>query len=181
MKRIMTLVALALVTQVGVASAQRATGQYMGSLGFHDVDAPLGGRWWLTDKVAIDAGLGFGSHENTAVDKNMSNWALDLGVPIMLKSFDRLHFLVRPGVMFTSQEVVVDPGPPVRTDNDTQMRVGAELEAEVFVTENCSVSAAQGFAIVNENPAVGPSSSGWGTTGANFTSLGFHVYLFGRK
>ena len=41
-----------------------------------------------------------------------------------------------------------------------------------------SVSAAQGFGIVNNNPAVGGSTTDWGTSGANFTDLGFHVYLF---
>lgn len=180
MKVLIGAVALAMVLGAGVASAKGEAEGYKGSLGFHNVDAPVGVRWWLSDKVALDAGLGLGSEENTAVDENLSHWALDLGVPIMLKSFDRLHFMVRPGLLYTSEETVTVPGPPVQKDNDTTMSIGAELEAEVFLTPNFSVSAAHGFEFVNYDPAVGPSSTDWGTTGANFTNIGFHVYMFGK-
>jgi hypothetical protein len=182
MKRLFGWVVLALVATAGVASAQGASGGNTGGLGFHNAIAPLGIRWWMSDKWAIDAAIGVGSTENTAVDENMSNWALDLGIPICLKKFDKVHFSVRPGLLYTSQEVVVPPpGPPVNTDNNTTMSIGAELEAEVFLAENFSVSAAQGFAVTNNDPAVGSSSSNWGTTGRDFTSVGFHVYLFGKK
>lgn len=179
MKRLIGWVALALVVCAGAASAQGG-GEFKGALGFHNVEAPVGIRWWINDKVALDAALGVGSDENTAVDENLSRWALDLGVPILLRSFDRLDFLVRPGIMFQSQEGVVDPGPPLVTDDGTTMTLGVELEAEVFLLENFSVSAAHGFAIVNTDPPVGESTSDWGTTGANFTNIGFHVYLFGK-
>lgn len=185
MKRLVAAVAgvvvLALVAIAGTASAQGGADHFMGAVGFHSVDAPLGVRWWFNDNVAIDAALGLGSDEDPAVNENLSHWALDLGVPIVLRSFDRLRFTIRPGLMYQSQEVVVAAGPPVNTDNTTTMTIGAELEAEVFLTENFSVSAAQGFAFVNTDPAVGPSTTDWGTTGANFTNVGFHVYLFGKK
>lgn len=181
MKRLITLVALSLVVGASVASAQGSPEHYKGALGFHNVDAPLGIRWWISDKLALDAGLGFGSEENTAVDENLTHWALDLGLPIMLKSWDRVHFMVRPGILYLSQEQVTDPGPPVITDNGTQMTIGAELEAEVFLADNFSVSAAHGFGIVNTDPAGGPSTTDWGTSGANFTNIGFHVYLFGSR
>jgi hypothetical protein len=54
------------------------------------------------------------------------------------------------------------------------------LEAEVVLLEHFSVSAAPGFAIVNTDPPGGESTSDWGPTGANFTTIGFHVYLFGK-
>jgi hypothetical protein len=182
MKRLLLgVVALALAFTAGVASAQTTPSPGTWGLGFHHVDAPIGIRWWLNDKVALDAGIGVGSDEAPAVDENLSHWALDLGVPILLRSFDRLNFLVRPGIMFQSQEVVVDPGPPVDTDNDTFMSVGVELEAEVFLTDRFSVSASHGFAFVNADPAVGSSTTDWGTTGANFTNIGFHVYLSERR
>jgi hypothetical protein len=181
MKRLLGAVLLALVTLAGAASAQGKPAHEMSALGFHSVDAPLGVRWWLNPKVGIDAGIGLGSVEDPAVDENLSHWALDLGVPILLRSFDRLRFMVRPGILYRSEEVVVDPGPPVNKDNDTQLAINVELEAEVFLTDHFSVSAAQGLAFVNTDPAVGQSTTDWGTTGANFTNLGFHVYLFGSK
>jgi hypothetical protein len=177
MKLRIALVVLALVLGAGAASAQT---HYAGALGFHDVDAPVGLRWWFSgQKIGLDVGLGFGSEE--IADENFSHWALDVGLPVMLKSWDRVHFLVRPGIVYRSQEVVTDPGPPLVTDEDTSLTLQGELEAEVFLADNFSVSAAHGLAIVNTDPAAGGSSTDWGTTGANFTNIGFHVYLFGAK
>ncbi len=179
MKWLSAMAVLAFVLMAGIASAQPV--HEMGALGFHDPDAPLGVRWWLNDKVAIDAGFGVGSTEHINPDVHLSHWALDFGVPIMLKSWDQLHFIVRPGLLYESQEVITDNGPPVITDNDTMLQFGAELEAELFLERNFSVSAAQGIAIVNTDFAGGPSVSDWSTTGGNFSHVGFHVYLFGGK
>lgn len=177
MKRWIGFVILALVSSMGPASAAE---HMNGAVGFHDIQAPLGGRWWLSgQKIAIDAGLGFGSNENVAVDVSLNHWALDLGLPISLKSWDRVHFIVRPGILYTSQEEVTAVGPPVLTDNTTTLTVQGELEAEVFLVNNFSVSAAQGFGIVSTSFAGGGSATDWGTSGANFTNIGFHVYLFG--
>jgi len=176
MKRRIVWLALALTLVAGAAYAQPQHPD--GGLGFHETDAPLGIRWWLTgQKMALDAGIGFGSDE--VGGESLSHFAFDIGLPIMLKSWDRVHFMVRPGIVYRSQEVITDPGPPVLTDNDTELTIQGELEAEVFLVDNVSVSAAQGLAIVNENPAGGGSSTNFGTTGSNFTTIGFHVYLFG--
>jgi hypothetical protein len=179
MMRLIGAVAFALVLCAGVASAQGAPQHAKGALGFHNVEAPLGIRWWMNDKVALDVGLGVGSEENAGLDESLSHWAIDVGVPIRLQSFDKLHFILRPGLLYQSQEDVIDAGPPVEKDNDTFMTIGAEFEAEYFFTDRFSVSAAHGFAIMNRDPAVGESTSDWGTTGANFTNIGFHVYVFG--
>ena len=181
MKRWIGLVVLALAVSAGTASAQPV--HKSGGLGFHDIQAPLGGRWWLTNqKIAIDAGLGFGETEDVANNTNLNHWALDLGLPIALMSWDRVHFIVRPGILYTSQEEVIGPPPPpVNTDSRTELTVQGELEAEVFLADNFSVSAAQGFGIVNTNFAGGGSSTDWGTFGSNFTNIGFHVYLFGES
>src|SRR6185503_7513423 len=140
MKRWIVFLALTLVA-TGVATAQ-PTHSNIG-LGFHNVQAPLGVRWWFTgQKVALDAGIGFGSHEDPATDEDLSDFAFDIGVPIRLKSWDRVHFMVRPGILYTSEEEVIDFGPPVDTDNTTSMTVQAELEVEVFLAESVSFSAA---------------------------------------
>jgi len=172
MKRMLSLVALAMVVSAGVASAQGAT--VKGALGFHSIEAPLGIRWWLSDKIALDGGLGFGSNE--VGGETFSNWAFDLGLPISLKSWDRVNFMIRPGLLYTSQEETTGPG---TTGDTTEMILLAELEAEVFLAENFSVSASHGLGIVNTDPATGSSTSDWSTFGNNLTNIGFHVYLFG--
>jgi hypothetical protein len=180
MKRLICMVAIALAVSASGALAQGPS-HYSGGLGFHRSEAPVGVRWWLTgQKIALDAGVGFGSTD--IGDESLSNWAIDLGLPIALRTWDKVHFMVRPGVLYQSQEEF-DPTPPVgfdTTDTGTQLTVLGELEAEVFLADNVSVSASHGIGIVNTNPAFGgPSATNWSTFGANFTEVGFHVYLFG--
>jgi len=178
MKRWIGLVVLALTLFVGNAYAQD---HMKGGLGFHNIEAPLGVRWWLgSGKFGIDAGIGLGSTHDVAFDEDLSHWALDLGVPISLKRWDRVDFIFRPGILYTSQEVPTPP-PPDNTDNTTVLTVQAELEAEVFLADNVSFSASQGLGISSINFAGGGSASEWTTTGANFTNIGFHVYLFGGE
>ena len=176
MKRLICMVAIALTASAGAALAQPM--HYSGGLGFHRTEAPVGLRWWLSgQKIALDAGVGFGSTD--IGDETLSNWAIDLGLPIALKTWDRVHFMVRPGILYESQEFF-DPTPVPTTDTGTTMTILGELEAEVFLAENMSVSASHGIGIVNFNPPFGGSSStDWSTFGANFTEIGFHVYLFG--
>ncbi|HET7496959.1 MAG TPA: hypothetical protein VFM00_01545, partial [Candidatus Eisenbacteria bacterium] len=60
-------------------------------LGFHDVDAPVGVRWWLAgQKVGIDLGVGFNSKSATLdgyPDDNLTSWAVGAGIPIVVKSW----------------------------------------------------------------------------------------------
>ena len=177
MKRLIALVALALVFGAGMASAQGGPEHYKGACGFHNIEAPAGIRWWLNDKLALDAGLGIGSNE--VANENFSHYAFDLGLPILMRSWDRVHVMLRPGLLYESQQVDILGGPGVDKDNDITTTFGAEFEAEVFLADNFSVSAAHGFAISNFSPAVGGSSTDWGTTGKNFTNIGFHIYVFG--
>jgi len=177
MKRLIALVALVLVVDAGVAAAQE---HYKGALGFHTSDAPLGVRWWLSNKFAFDAGVGFGSQEfstGPSTTVSVSNFTVDLGLPIMLRSWDKVHFAVRPGIGYHSQEVFGT------SNNDITLTIAGELEAEVFLADNVSISASHGIAFQNFDPAdpTESSTTDWGTTGANFTSLGFHVYLFGGQ
>src|SRR5262245_20622864 len=176
MKRWIGLVVLALTFSVSNAYAQD---HMKGGLGFHNIEAPLGVRWWLgSGKFGIDAGLGFGSTEDVATDEGLTHWALDIGVPISIKRWDRVDFLFRPGILYTSQEEITGVA-PITTDDTTALAVQAELEAEVFLADNVSFSAAQGLAIINTDFAGGGSASDWSTTGNNFTNIGFHIYLFG--
>jgi len=176
MKRLICMVAIALAGSVGVALAQPE--HYSGALGFHRVEAPLGVRWWLSgQKIALDAGVGFGSTDIGS--ESLSNWSIDLGVPIALKTWDKVHFIVRPGLLYQSQDQVISLT-PFNTDTETRLTILGELEAEVFLVDNVSISASHGIGIQNTNPAGGGSSTtDWSTIGANFTELGFHVYLFG--
>lgn len=153
-----------------------------GSLGFHSIDAPLGGRYWFAhQKVGVDFGLGLRSTPAPSYDEHLSGWAVELGLPIVLKSWDKVHLLARPGFLYDSQEVEMsDPPEPFATDDRTTVALSAELEAEVFIASNFSVSASHGLVYTKVSPAGGgDSDSSWNTTGADFSHIGFHYYFFG--
>lgn len=192
MKRLITAVALLSLWVASVIPGQaRAAETDMpahhpnGSLGFRDTDAPIGVRWWLGEqRVGIDLGLGIGSDPASGAYPNdhLTHWAVDVGVPFVLKSWSRVHVIARPGLLYRSQQVEISPGPPApfNTDNATLTTLNGEIETEVFLVDNVSLSASEGLAYNSFNP-VGPgrSVSNWGTTGRNFTTLGFHVYFMG--
>ena len=151
-------------------------------VGFHAVTAPLGVRWWFPgQKVGVDLGLGFESTPAPSYDENLSGWAIEVGVPIVVKNWDKVHVLFRPGFVYESQEVqMTSPPDPFATDDETSFSLLAEIEAEVFLVNNFSVSASHGIGYFNESPAGGgDSESSVGTLGNNFTHIGFHIYFLG--
>lgn len=178
------LTASATVTSAGAAEAKHAKG----GLGFHDSSAPIGLRWWLSgEKIGLDLGLGFSSTTSDfdAKEKVMG-FALDVGVPLVMHSWDNAHVLFRPGILYQSQAVGFDsdpgPGYTFDTENQTTMSVLAEIEAEVFLRDNFSVSASHGIAFQSFDPGFGADSqTSFGTFGNNFTNIGFHVYFLGGE
>lgn len=177
--------ALAAVATVAFAAPPDAM-HASGGVGFHDSSAPLGVRWWLaSQKVGIDVGLGLSSTPSSIDPKEKEmGWALDLGVPFVMHSWEGAHVLFRPGVLYKSEEVGFDADPGAGfqfdTEKQTNLAVQAELEAEVFLRDNVSVSASHGIAFETFDPGFGADSqSSFRTLGNNFTNIGFHVYFLG--
>ena len=191
MKRIVTLIfaaALAMFCLPSLSGAQAVTAtddkpmHHSGGLGFHNIDAPLGARYWFgNQKVGVDFGLGLRSSPAPSYDEHLTGWAVDLGIPIVVKSWDRVHLLARPGFTYDSQEVEMSAPPEAfATDDRTTIGLTAELEAEVFIANNFSVSASHGIGYSKVDPAGGGDSvSSWSTQGSDFSHIGFHYYFFG--
>ena len=168
--------------QTDTATIDDGPVHHNGGLGFHSIDAPLGGRFWFAQqKIGVDFGLGLRSDPAPSYDEDLTGWAVELGVPFVLKSWDRVHVLLRPGFLYDSQEVEMsDPPDPFATDETTTIALTAELEAEVFIVSNFSVSASHGIGYFNVDPAGGgDGESSWRTLGADFSHIGFHYYFFG--
>jgi len=196
MKRLLFTLALVLAaltstayTRTAFADDGEAPRHFNGGLGFHKVEAPLGVRWWFAgQKVGVDLGLGFGSRPASGdgyPDENLSDFALEMGVPLVFRSWDRVHLLFRPGVLYTSAAYTVSdatppPPEPFETENATSLTVVAELEAEVFLADNLSVSASHGIGFTSTDPGgTASSETSFSTFGNNFTNIGFHFYFFG--
>ena len=178
-------VSACLLPEVVRAQSDDVPEHYSGSLGFHNTTAPLGGRYWFGgQKVGLDFGLGFSSEPAPLdSDESLKSWAIEAGVPFVLKNWDKVHLLGRPGVMFESQEVQTSgPTEPFDTDSETNLSVTFEIEAEIFIVNNFSVSASEGIGFFQFSPAGdGDSTTSFGTLGNNFSHIGFHVYFFGPK
>lgn len=192
MKRFGLILAASTVLTLGLGGAALAAEEYAGghshkavACGFHSVEAPVGLRWWMSNrKLAFDLGLGFNS-EPAGIDPNESEkrFAFEAGVPLVAYSWNRAHALIRPGILYQSQQVGFDadpgtPGVQFDTDNETTLDVMLEGEAEVFLVDNVSVSAAHGIGLRRFDPGFGgDSETSFGTRGNNFTTIGFHIYV----
>ena len=143
-----------------------------GGLGFHSIDAPLGGRYWFAEqKIGVDFGFGIRSTPAPSYDEDLSRWAVELGVPFVVKSWDKVHVLLRPGFLYDSQEVEMsDPPEPFATDDETTIALTAELEVEVFIVNNFSVSASHGIGYFKVEPA-----GGWSTFALIFRTSDFTI------
>jgi hypothetical protein len=193
MKTSIRSVLVLLIVLASAASADEATHKNLG-LGFHhapvptanssgiNTAAPIGARYWIgaAQKVAVDFGFGVRVHKDIPHDANLTGWSIDAGVPILLTSWTRVHFLFRPGLNYSSEQAFENPPPSTTKIDDALLTVTAELEAEIFLLENVSLSASHGFGITNFNPgaAGADSSTDFATLGFNFTDLGFRVYLW---
>lgn len=189
MKRMASLFAVAAAACCILPASVRAQSNelpthYNGSLGFHNLTAPLGARWWFGgQKIGVDVGLGFQSTPAPSYDEKLTGWAFEVGVPIVLKNWEKVHLLFRPGLLLESEEFqMTTPPEPFGTDDQTTFSLTAELEAEVFLVNNFSVSASHGIGFFSVDPAGGGDSiTSIGTLGNNFTHIGFHIYFFGGK
>jgi hypothetical protein len=177
-RTILAVTTLALL--LGAASAFAV--DMKGGLGFHTDSAPIGIRHWLNEKVAIDAAVGFNSSTITtgspSVDNKTSGWTVDVGLPISMKKWEKVNFLLRPGFMYSSNKLT--PPSPASDVTLTDMRVSGEFECEVWIADNVSLSASHGIAFDSGKDDRTPENktSGFMTTGAGFTQVGFHVYLW---
>lgn len=169
--------AAALLLVMGAASAH-AEGM-KGGLGFHNSDAPVGFRHWVSEKMAVDLGIGFSSAD--AGDESLTGFTIDAGLPISLKKWDKVNFMLRPGIQYNTEDVFYDNGvDPISKEKVNTFGVSGEFEVEVELAENFTVSAAHGLGFSSQKLDVSGAESvtGFSTTGNNFTTIGFHVYLW---
>ena len=155
MKRVAVAVAVLLIgiiTSLAMADdmAGSPTHKNIG-VGFHNVEAPLGIRWWLKDqKIGIDLGLGYSSTPGDLdPDESVTGLAFEVGVPFVIHSWDRVHVLLRPGLLYQSQEEQILP---VRRRHDyaEPTRTYGRLKWKRVPVDNAVSLAANGIAWVNQ-------------------------------
>ncbi len=187
------LFAAAALSLLLVIPAPDATAAPMGGLGFRTAGSPfsalpispvqtsptIGFRHWMNDQVGFDFGLGYNQFKIEPSPETWTGFAFDVGLPISIKKVnDRVNFIFRPGFQWSSLEDEDTSFPA--TVKWTTIAVSGELEVEWMVTDNLSVSASQGLAYhkLEDDGSPKTTVTSFGTTGSNFTQLGFHVYLW---
>jgi len=187
-KKLLAVTLALLVAAVSPSLAKDMTGKL--SLGFHNSDAPVGGRYWVNNMVAVDAGLGFNSSEVVDSDPLTENGTVSTfsfwfegGVPIKLYDVDNAHFFFRPSVvlgLLDDRKYGTGSADAKWTSIDFVLSLGGEL----FFGDHFSVEATHGVAInttsvpdeVKED--VGADSfTTISTFGNNLTTIGFHFYF----
>jgi hypothetical protein len=178
MKRLLlVLVSLAFCTSV---QADEIRPSRIG-IGFHGTRAPLGVRYWYAPDAAFDLNLGFVSQVGYS-GLRLNDYVAQAGFPFVLHRWDRVAAELRPGFEYAleDQERVTPDGAFVVTDHVLQAAI--ELEAEVFVVKQLSVSGGVGVAMAHRD--FGGSDvalTSWAFTGRNFTDIGFHLYFGGPR
>lgn len=182
-----------------VAGSAHAQTEPMGGLGFRSTglstgvlgvtaSPTIGIRQWFSPQFGGDVAVGFVSFSqefNGTETDQATGFAFDLGLPISLKSWDRVNFILRPGFAYGTSTVEDKTAPvPPNEIKATVWAVSGEFEVEWMLAEKVSISAAHGIAYNsvkledNDSPAATLETKGFGTIGSNFTQLGFHVYLW---
>ena len=150
----------------------------------------IGVRHWLSERVGLDGAIGFAtaSAEVAAADtlfEKTEGTALtfDAGVPFSMKKWEKVNLIVRPGLIWSRATLKGKTTPTPPKDTATLMVFTGEIEVEWMVAEHLGISASHGIAYSSFKEENGSStidfkSTGFLTTGNNFTSLGFHVYVW---
>lgn len=166
------------------------------ALGYFNPAAPVGGRYVVNDKVALDLGLGFAQAEiaddpttTTAGDsKKNLQFHVEAGIPYTLVSKDKAHFFVRPGILYKSIPTYnMASGATVYTKkSESEIRVSAILGVEYFAADNFSLSVGHGLEYVSTkgvsanamtNGTLASHSSINALQALSITNIGFHFYF----
>jgi hypothetical protein len=192
-------VAAAVIVLLGSASA-RAADENSGALGFHVGSSPFSGilisagptatptlgiRQWFSSTAGVDLGVGFNIFDSVqgTQKETWTGFALDAGLPLVVKEWEHVNFIFRPGVEFGKLRDEDKTVAPSLVTNWKSVGVTAEFEVEWMLASKVSLSASQGFAwrsLKSDATTTAPEQkfTSVGTTGSNFTELGFHVYLW---
>ena len=166
-----SLIAAALIALS--ASPSFAEGTKLG-LGYFRPEAPVGGRAWLSEKIAIDLGIGFDITSPDGGD-SQSGFIVDAGVPIVAAESGNAKFYVRPGVSFASTPAPTTAEPDNKV---TQFWVSGAVGVEYFFTDHFSIQAGHGLVVKSDDPdAAGGKYTQIVSEDFGLSSIGFHFYF----
>ncbi len=155
------------------AAPSFAEGTKLG-LGYFRPEAPVGGRAWLSEKIAVDLGVGFDITSPDGGD-SQSGFIVDAGVPIVAAESGNAKFYVRPGVSFASTP---EPTTAEPDNKVTQFWVSGTFGVEYFFTDRFSIQAGHGLVFKSVDPDdAGGKYTQIVSEDFGLSSIGFHFYF----
>jgi len=155
------------------AAPSSAEGTKLG-LGYFRPEAPVGGRAWLSEKIALDLGVGFSLTTPDSGD-SQSAFVVDAGVPIVAAESGNAKFYVRPGLTFASSPSPTSTDPDNKT---TQFWISGTFGVEYFFTDHFSVQAGHGLVFKSIDPdGAGDKYTQIVSEDFGVSSIGFHFYF----
>ena len=178
MKRIL-LVMLAMAALVATAVPALAQEGTRLGVGYFRPEAPIGGRAWINDKLAVDVGIGFANQDKSGgvkVEKKTTLW-FDAGVPIVLVGDETTKFFVRPGITYCSSPVW--DGGANDWASSKSIWVRGTLGVEHWFGKRFSLAAGHGIAFNSFDPGTKNSktSSSIMSEALGVADIGFHFYF----
>jgi hypothetical protein len=195
-------VALLVIAFAGSAMAENANQRVVGKkgIGYFSSDAPLGVRYWTSDAMAIDFGIGIGldtkiPNPGNATDETLLDFGFDVGMPWVLHGEDNMIVYFRPGVTVKGNQAFdVVPAPvggvqgPADKVYDMTYTPNLGLGGEFFLGQlgwpNLSFSGQVGIGLQLTSPGGSGAESrvSFATTHqdvsvVNTGALGFHIYF----
>jgi hypothetical protein len=181
MKRIL-LVVLAVAALVATAVPAFAQEGTKLGFGYFRPQAPVGGRAWINDKMAVDVGIGFENKDQSGggkVEKKTTLW-FDAGMPYVLVGDETTKFFVRPGITYCNSPVW-DSGAGTTGDwaSSTTIWVSGTLGVEHWFGKKFSLSAGHGLVFQSFDPGTEGSdtSSEIMSEALSIANVGFHFYF----
>lgn len=170
-----TILAAALLAVIAVPSFAGTT---KFGFGYFDPSFPVGGRVWVSEKLALDAGVSFNTlkeETGSTTTDDISLMGADIGAVFVVAGSEKTKFFVRPAISFASGE---DKFPQA---DISAFWVRGSLGVEHWLSDNFSIQAAHGVAYKSTElkPAVGAKvkTTEFETEGFGISNIGFHFYF----
>lgn len=185
MRRALWMVIVILFLSVPAARAADYAGRL--GLGYFSTDAPIGFRYWIGSRIGLDAGVGFDSrdelNEATADPTDevvLTDFNLDVGIPINLVMRTRTNLFFRPGLLYSSRPEFIGPDGGIKTrKKETAMDLSGVLGVELWLWDHLSLSVGHGVSYVLTTPADPAVESHFNLRHRALTlsDVGFHFYF----
>jgi hypothetical protein len=169
-KILVALIAAGVALCVGFGTASAIHLKNKKAIGWFDRNAPLGGAYWFTDNVGIQAGIGFNKiNLPDAGEDPDAAIAFAAAVPIRIAGPETCHFYFRPGFFYET-----NPGEGL----DSFVSVRADLAVEYYLSHHFSIVGGHGVEYISLNPEGDfDSTTRFQTRPISDISVGFYYYF----